>query len=116
MILQELTAASAPQHHFKIVLEEDVAEFPELFGAVADSYFDAKMFSDALDVYQDMAENEDVRRSVLPFSSVASDPAPIRRPTDRQSGSRWHSATTSSATSSRQRSATKLVRADHLFN
>lgn len=56
----ELILRIAIQHHFNIVLEEDVAEFPELYGAVADSYFGKGMFNEALDVYQDMAENEDV--------------------------------------------------------
>ena len=48
------------QTHFNVVLAEDVGEFPELFGAVADAYFDAKMYHEALDVYQDLAENDEV--------------------------------------------------------
>ncbi|KAK4700486.1 general transcription factor 3C polypeptide 3 (transcription factor C subunit 4), partial [Phenoliferia sp. Uapishka_3] len=47
------------QRHFAIFLQENVAEFPELFGAVADAYYEAKMFSEALDVYQEMAENDE---------------------------------------------------------
>ncbi|KAI5479718.1 transcription factor TFIIIC complex subunit Sfc4 [Pseudohyphozyma bogoriensis] len=47
------------QRHFEIVLDEDVTEFPELFGAIADAYFELGMHTEALDVYQDMAENEE---------------------------------------------------------
>lgn len=88
-----------------------MAEFPELYGAVADAYFDAKMYSEALEVYQDMAENDEV----CFLSSFSFEGAHFliffsRRPTVQQFGSRWASATTSSATSSRPRSATKLVR------
>lgn len=50
------------QRHFAIVLQEDVAEFPELFGAIGDSYYHRKMYDDALDVFQIMAECEDVSR------------------------------------------------------
>lgn len=49
------------QRHFAIVLDEDVAEFPELFGAVADAYLEKRMYTEALEVYQDMAENDEVR-------------------------------------------------------
>ncbi|KAM0750023.1 TPR-like protein [Meredithblackwellia eburnea MCA 4105] len=53
------------QIHFGIALREDVSEFPELFGAIADAYLESKMFSEALDVYQDMAENEETNGSAV---------------------------------------------------
>ena len=56
---QELTRASS-QRHFAVVLQEDVAEFPELFGTMGDAYFNRKMYDDALDTFQIMAENEEV--------------------------------------------------------
>lgn len=48
------------QYHFDVILQEDVAEFPELYGAVADAYFEKKFFAEALNVYQEMATNDDV--------------------------------------------------------
>jgi hypothetical protein len=48
------------QHHFDIVTSEDVAQFPELFGAIGQAFYDRKMYDSALDVYQLMAENEEV--------------------------------------------------------
>ncbi|ORY54996.1 hypothetical protein BCR35DRAFT_284512 [Leucosporidium creatinivorum] len=51
--------AEEAQRHFAIVLQEDVAEFPELFGAIGDSYYNRKMYDDALDVFQIMAECDD---------------------------------------------------------
>lgn len=84
--------------HFAIVLQEDVAEFPQLFGAIADAYFDDKMYAEALEVYQDMAENEEVRFSVplarrnnsteLTFLLSC-----FLRPMGLLFGSRWRSAT-----------------------
>lgn len=53
------------QRHFAIILEEDVAEFPELFGAVADAYLDKGMHTEALEVYQDIAEDEEVRCAAI---------------------------------------------------
>ncbi|TKA57180.1 hypothetical protein B0A53_01136 [Rhodotorula sp. CCFEE 5036] len=47
------------QHHFDIVTSEDVAQFPELFGAIGQAFYDRKMYDSALDVYQLMAENEE---------------------------------------------------------
>ncbi|GAA5873300.1 hypothetical protein JCM3774_005935 [Rhodotorula dairenensis] len=47
------------QHHFDIVTSEDVAQFPELFGAIGEAFYDRKMYDSALDVYQLMAENEE---------------------------------------------------------
>lgn len=41
-------------------MAEDVAQFPELFGAIGEAYCDRKMYDSALDVYQLMAENEEV--------------------------------------------------------
>lgn len=48
------------QHHFDIVTSEDVAQFPELFGAIGEAFYERKMYDSALDVYQLMAENEEV--------------------------------------------------------
>ncbi|KWU45778.1 TPR-like protein [Rhodotorula sp. JG-1b] len=47
------------QHHFDIVTSEDVAQFPELFGAIGEAFYERKMYDSALDVYQLMAENEE---------------------------------------------------------
>lgn len=48
------------QRHFRIVLQEDVAEFPELFGTMGDAYVARNMYDDALDTFQLMAECEEV--------------------------------------------------------
>ncbi|BGP05258.1 transcription factor TFIIIC subunit tfc4 [Rhodotorula toruloides] len=45
--------------HFDIVLAEDVAQFPELFGAIGEAYYERKMYNEAIDVYMLMAENEE---------------------------------------------------------
>ncbi|GAA5921558.1 hypothetical protein JCM1841_000569 [Sporobolomyces salmonicolor] len=44
------------QRHFDLVLEEDVSQFPELFGAIGEAYYENKMFEHALEVFQLMAE------------------------------------------------------------
>lgn len=52
------------QRHFDIVLAEDVAQFPELFGAIGEAYYERKMYNEAIDVYMLMAENEEVCHSL----------------------------------------------------
>ncbi|GAA5902958.1 hypothetical protein JCM6882_009654 [Rhodosporidiobolus microsporus] len=47
------------QRHFEYVLAEDVAQFPELFGAIGDAYYERAMYEAALDVFQLIAENEE---------------------------------------------------------
>ncbi|GAA6000915.1 hypothetical protein JCM10207_004717 [Rhodosporidiobolus poonsookiae] len=47
------------QHHFDIVTSEDVSQFPELFGAIGEAFYDRGMYEQALDVYQLIAENEE---------------------------------------------------------
>ncbi|SGZ05942.1 BQ5605_C031g10903 [Microbotryum silenes-dioicae] len=46
------------KRHFAIVLQENVADFPELWGAIGDAYFERDMFEDALEIFQEMAEDE----------------------------------------------------------
>lgn len=58
-----------PQRHFDIVTSEDVAEFPELFGAIGDAYFARRMSDEALNVYLQLTDNEEVRRLSLPRTS-----------------------------------------------
>ncbi|GJN87835.1 hypothetical protein Rhopal_000790-T1 [Rhodotorula paludigena] len=55
------------QHHFAIVTSEDVAEFPELFGAIGDAYFARKMYDEAFDVYRMLAENEETNGPTVWF-------------------------------------------------
>ncbi|BGP22119.1 transcription factor TFIIIC subunit tfc4 [Rhodotorula toruloides] len=43
--------------HFDIVLAEDVAQFPELFGAIGEAYYERKMYNEAIDVYTLMVEH-----------------------------------------------------------
>jgi hypothetical protein len=52
--------------HFEIVMEEDVEEFPEFFQAIGDAYLEKKMYFEALDLYMDLAESEEVSLS-FPF-------------------------------------------------
>lgn len=59
------------RHHFAIVQEEHVSVYPELFGAIAESYFENKLFEDALDVFQVLAENEDVSRTTSKVLSTS---------------------------------------------
>ncbi|GAA6054995.1 hypothetical protein JCM3770_000484 [Rhodotorula araucariae] len=47
------------QRHFDIVTSEDVAEFPELFGAIGEAYFKGRMYEDALAIYHQMSDNEE---------------------------------------------------------
>ncbi|GAA5826171.1 hypothetical protein JCM11251_007193 [Rhodosporidiobolus azoricus] len=47
------------QRHFEYVVSEDVAQFPELFGAIGDAYYERGMYDAALDVFQLIAENEE---------------------------------------------------------
>ncbi|GAA6030008.1 hypothetical protein JCM8097_009212 [Rhodosporidiobolus ruineniae] len=47
------------QRHFDIVTGEDVAEFPELFGAIGEAFYERGMYENALEVYQLIAENEE---------------------------------------------------------
>ncbi|POY73527.1 hypothetical protein BMF94_3464 [Rhodotorula taiwanensis] len=47
------------QHHFEIVMSEDVAQFPELFGAIGEAFFERKMYDSALEVYHAIAESEE---------------------------------------------------------
>ncbi|GAA5979094.1 hypothetical protein JCM10908_002802 [Rhodotorula pacifica] len=54
-----LVQVEEAQHHFDIVTAEDVAQFPELFGAIGEAFYERKMYDSALDVYQLMAENEE---------------------------------------------------------
>jgi general transcription factor 3C polypeptide 3 (transcription factor C subunit 4) len=58
------------QRHFEILFYEDVSYFPELFGAVAQAYFDRKMYDQALDVYQLIAENEETNGPTV-WSKIA---------------------------------------------
>ncbi|GAA5886248.1 hypothetical protein JCM5296_003537 [Sporobolomyces johnsonii] len=44
------------QRHFELVFEEDVSQFPELFGAIGEAYYENKMFEHALEVFQLIAE------------------------------------------------------------
>lgn len=61
-----LTAIIAfPQRHFRIILQEPVEDFTELYGTIADSYIEHGMLDDALDVLQTLAEKEEVRSSWL---------------------------------------------------
>lgn len=39
----------------------DVTDNPEHYGEIADAYFDRKMWTEALEIYYDMSENEAVR-------------------------------------------------------
>ncbi|GAA5850743.1 hypothetical protein JCM8547_009077 [Rhodosporidiobolus lusitaniae] len=55
------------QRHFEILYAEEAAHFPELFGAVGQAFFDRKMYAEALDVYQFMAENEDTNGPTVWF-------------------------------------------------
>ena len=61
----DILSASKPQRHFALVLRESVAEFPELYGAVADAYHSREMWTDAIEVYQDMAEDEDANGPMI---------------------------------------------------
>lgn len=60
-----------PQRHFDIVTSEDVAEFPELFGAIGDAYFARRMSDEALNVYLQLTDNEEVRPLFHPRPSQA---------------------------------------------
>lgn len=44
-------------------MSEDVAQFPELFGAIGEAFFERKMYDSALEVYHAIAESEEVRPS-----------------------------------------------------
>lgn len=50
------------QIHFDVVRQMDVADNPEYFGEIADGYYDKNMWTEALEVYHDMSECEDVIR------------------------------------------------------
>lgn len=99
------------QHHFDIVTSEDVAQFPELFGAIGEAFYERKMYDSALDVYQLMAENEEVGGSEFAPAwrdRTCADPG-VGRPTGRRSGVRSVSATTRPATWKPRRNATRTV-------
>ncbi|GAA5974117.1 hypothetical protein JCM11641_003446 [Rhodosporidiobolus odoratus] len=53
------------QRHFDIVCMEDVAQFPELFGAIGEAFYDRGMYENALDVYQLIAEHEETNGPVV---------------------------------------------------
>lgn len=36
-------------------------DIPDVYGEVADAYFDRHLWNEALEVYRDMAENDEVR-------------------------------------------------------
>ncbi|BGP45304.1 transcription factor TFIIIC subunit tfc4 [Rhodotorula kratochvilovae] len=55
------------QHHFDIVTAEEVAEFPELFGAIGEAYFNGRMFEDALAIYHQMSDNEETNGATVWF-------------------------------------------------
>ncbi|GAA5898643.1 hypothetical protein JCM8208_004721 [Rhodotorula glutinis] len=55
------------QRHFEIVTSEDVAEFPELFGAIGDAYFARRMCDEALNVYLQLADNEETNSPTVWF-------------------------------------------------
>lgn len=48
------------QIHFDIVRQTDVADHPEAYGEIADAYFDKKLWTDALDVFYDLSEFDEV--------------------------------------------------------
>ncbi|KPV77040.1 uncharacterized protein RHOBADRAFT_52003 [Rhodotorula graminis WP1] len=55
------------QRHFDIVTSEDAAEFPELFGAIGDSYFARRMCDEALNVYLQLTDNEETNSPTVWF-------------------------------------------------
>ncbi|GAA5855355.1 hypothetical protein JCM9279_001694 [Rhodotorula babjevae] len=55
------------QRHFDIVTSEDVAEFPELFGAIGDAYFARRMSDEALNVYLLLTDNEETNSPTVWF-------------------------------------------------
>lgn len=111
------------QHHFDIVTSEDVAQFPELFGAIGEAFYERKMYDSALDVYQLMAENEEVGSNSPTLASATITSAHlgafgarvVARPTGRLSGAKSGCAIRRPATSNPPKNATRTVRIPSLF-
>ena len=51
--------------HFDIVRRLPVGDYPELFGSIADHYFEKKMYDEAVEVYQEMCQDENVSALVV---------------------------------------------------
>lgn len=51
------------------MLQEDVQLLPELYGDIAEAYMEYRMFNEALDVLQSMAERPEVSPSVVRVQS-----------------------------------------------
>lgn len=63
MLLADMTFCC--QIHFDILRAGDVVDNPEAWGEIADGYFEKKMWPEAMEVYYDMSECEEV--GSLPF-------------------------------------------------
>jgi len=83
------------KRHFDLMLEEDVASFPELFDAVGDAYCEKGMYEKALEMFAVMAECEEVSyhfaRTIFPREGRLTDSEETHRPTERTCGSRLDS-------------------------
>lgn len=49
------------QVHFDIIRQRDIMDIPDVYGEIADAYFDRSQWEEALEVYKEMSENEEVR-------------------------------------------------------
>lgn len=47
--------------HFEILRQRDIMDIPDVYGEIADAYFDRSQWEEALEVYKEMSENEEVR-------------------------------------------------------
>ncbi|GAA5929194.1 hypothetical protein JCM10213_005007 [Rhodosporidiobolus nylandii] len=55
------------QQHFDIVTSEDVAMYPELFGAIGEAYYERARFDKALEIYSLIADNEETNGTTVWF-------------------------------------------------
>lgn len=60
--------------HASVILAQDIREYAPLFSEIADAYYDQKMYTAAVAIYEELGQDPAVRRLLLRLQDSLTDP------------------------------------------